>query len=107
MAGARRVGEAEVEERPPRRPAFGLEQRVIDPGLRTLGVGGFGNDVEVAGKDERRLVLEEAWRARPHALHPGELVGEFLGADRIAVRQVERDDADHAVAERHQRFDPA
>ena len=106
MAGACCIREAEIDERPPRRPAFGLKQRVIDPCLRTLGVDGFRNDVEVAGDDERRFLLEEIGDAGPHPLHPTEFVSEFIRADRIAVRQVERDDANHAVAEWHQSFDP-
>jgi len=38
------------------------------------------------------------------AMHPAELVGVFFGVRRVAVRQVDRGDADHAVTERQHAF---
>ena len=46
-------------------------------------------------------------RAALEALHPSQLVGELLGPNGIAVGQIYRHHADHAVAGRHQRLDPA
>ena len=50
------------------------------------------DDVPVAGEHDRPLLGEQLGGMRAQPLHPGELVGEFLGADRIAVGQIDRAD---------------
>ena len=76
-----------------------LEQRILGPGLRVLGVDRLGDDVVVAEQQERLLQRQQLARARLEALHPGELVGELVGADGIAVRQIEIADAHHAAGD--------
>ena len=75
VAGADGVRQAEVEERAERAAAFGLKQRVVHPSVRALGVDGLGDDVEIAGEDERRFIVEQRARVLLQALHPRELVG--------------------------------
>jgi hypothetical protein len=97
-----RIGEAEIEEGAEAGASLGLEQRIIDPQLRPLDVERRRNDVEVAGQDECLLVPEQRARPRRQAVHPVELVFELVGADRIAVREIEAGDADDgAVARNH------
>ena len=60
MAGAHRVRQAEIDERPVGGARFGLEQRILGPGLGVLRIGGFGNDVVVADQQERFLQLSKS-----------------------------------------------
>ena len=88
------VGVAEVEEGAVGGAGFGLEEGVAEPGGGLVAVDVFGDDVEVAADDGGDGGLEPAGHLYLEALHPGELVGELVGADGVAVGQVDVDDAD-------------
>ncbi len=85
LAGAEGVGQPEIEEPAIGRPALWLEERVLGPRRRVPRVVGLGDDVVVAGEHQRRLVGEPGFRIGLERGDPGELVGEFLGFDRVAV----------------------
>ncbi len=107
MAGAHGVEVAEVAERAERGAALGLEQRIVAPGVGPLRVRGLRNDVEVAGEDDGHLGSEERGGVRREPLHPGELVGEFLAPDGIAVGQVDGRHARREAARRDACLDVA
>ena len=104
---AQRIGQAEAEQGLESLARLGLEQRVLGPGGGIVDVAGCRNDVEVAGEDQRLLGLEPLLRILKKPRHPFELVGIFLGSDRIAVGQIEAGDAQHAALERHHAFEEA
>ena len=54
-----------------------------------MAVDRLGDHVEVAAQDHGLVELEQGCGVRAQALHPGELVGELVGADRVAVGQVD------------------
>jgi len=56
----------------------------------------FGNNIPITTKNRRPFLFEQFGSAFAEALHPANLVVEFLGADRIAVGQVKRAD-DHVL----------
>lgn len=80
-----------------------LEQGVLDPALRVQGIEVGGDDVVVAGQDDRGAGIDQVLGMGLEALEPGELVVEFGPRARIAVGQVEAADQ-HAV---HCRLDIA
>ena len=61
-----------------------------------MAVDVFGDDVEVAADRAWVCLLQPERHACVEAVHPGELVGELVGADGIAVGQIDVDDA-HAA----------
>ncbi len=87
------VGVAESEEGAVGGAGLGLKEGVADPGGGLVAVDVFGDDVEVAADDCGSGGLEPAGHLLEQALHPGELVGELVGADGVAVGQVDVDDA--------------
>ena len=87
--------------------ALRLEERVAEPVLRRPGVDRLGDDVVVAHQQEGLLERQTLLRMGLEPAHPGELVGELVGADRVAVGQVEAADADDAGGDRDHRFDVA
>ena len=94
VTGADRVGPARMEDPPEGGAAFGLHQGVVlhRPDREDV-VGAVGrDDVPVAGQDRRPLLGEKRLGMLAKAFHPGQLVGEFLGPDRIAVGQIEATD---------------
>ncbi len=95
VAGADRVGPALVEDGPEGGAAFRLHQRVVGhrPSREDIVRVVARDHVPVARQHRRLLLGEQLQRVGAEAIHPGKLVGEFLGADRIAVRKIER--ADH------------
>jgi hypothetical protein len=107
LAGAQSVGEAERLQAAQRGARFRLEERVVDPRLRALGVDGLGDDVVVAGEDEGFLLVEQIAGVRLEPLHPGQLVGKFLGRDRVAVGQVNGGDAERGARHGDDRLDVA
>src|SRR5262249_27297819 len=57
--------------------------------------------VIVAEQEERLLVTQQLARACREAPHPRELIGELVGADGIAVGQIEVADAHHTTLSGH------
>ncbi len=55
-------------------------------------VARLGDDVEIAGQNQRLLVFDQLARVRDEPVHESELIGVFLGAGRIAVRQIDAGD---------------
>ena len=97
------VGQPEIEEGAEPRARFEPAQRIVAQRHRIVNIVVGRADVVVAGQHERDLAAQQFARVVDQPLHPGELVGEFVGADGIAVRQIDRGDAH--LAER--RFDVA
>jgi hypothetical protein len=87
--------------------ALGLEQGVPGPGLRVRGIPRLRDHVVVAAQHQRLLQAQQRLRMGDEPVHPGELVGEFRGAERIAVGQVDRGDAHHAAVGRDHAFEVA
>ena len=56
---AKRVSQAKRKQFAELRARLGQEQSVVDPILSARGVARVGNDVEVAGQNERLLVFKE------------------------------------------------
>src|SRR5213593_1638754 len=54
MQMADRVGPALLQQSPEGRAAFGLEQRVVVPGLGRIDVAIGRHDIEITGQDHRR-----------------------------------------------------
>ena len=82
------------------------EESVAGPDPRVMAVVGFGNDVVVAGKNERLFELQPVFRKELQALHPCKLVGilhRIVG--RIAVRKVQAADANGAALDGVYAFD--
>ncbi len=71
--GADRVGEAEILQPAEGGAALRLEQRVVHPGLRVLGVDRLGDDVVVAGQHQRFLERQPRLGPALQPLHPGSL----------------------------------
>ena len=88
------VGVAEGEKGAVGGAGFGLEEGIAEPGRGLVTVDVFGDDVEVATDEGRGAGLEPAGHLLFEAGHPGELVGELLGADGVAVGEIDVDDAD-------------
>ena len=95
MEQAHCIGEAEIDQGTEARAGLRLEQRIAHPELRAR-VERRRDDIEVAGQDEGFLEGEQLARMRRQAVHPVEFVGEFVGADRIAIGQIDRGDPDDA-----------
>jgi hypothetical protein len=93
VEGAEGVGVAEGEPVAVALARFGLEEGVADPGCGFVAVDVFGDDVVVAADEGGDAVGEPAVEADKEAVHPGEFVGELLGADGVAVGEVDVDDA--------------
>src|SRR5690606_24286810 len=105
LTGAESVRHAEIDETAEGAPGLRLEQGVIHPRLRAPGILRLGNDIEIAGEDEG-LLLGEALRSESfEPLQPGQLVGEFFRADRIAIGQIERGDPEGATLDREDALD--
>ncbi len=83
------VGEPQMQERAKPGARFRLGQRVVAEGDRVVDVVVGRDDVVVAGHHERDLAPQQLPRAGIKPIHPGELVGEFVGGDRVAVGQIE------------------
>ncbi len=107
QAGAHRIGQTQVEQRAECGARLRLIESILRPGPGVPGVDGFGDDVVVAEQHERLLEAEQLARTGLEALHPRELVGELVGADGIAVGQVEVADSHHAPGMRHAHLDVA
>src|SRR5262249_44755256 len=101
------VGETEIEESAIGRAGLGLIEGVAAPGLGVLGIDRLGNDVVVAEQKELLLITQQLARACRKALHPGELIGELVGAHRIAIGQIEVADAHDAALAGHAHLDVA
>ena len=101
------VGEAEVEQPAQGCPRLRLAQRIVGegPGIVDIDVG--GTDVVVATQNEHLLAGEKLPRMAQQPLHPGELVGELLGPDRIAVGQVDAAHRHRTAGRLHAAFDVA
>ena len=88
------VGVAEVDEGAVGGAGLGLKEGVAHPGGGLVAVDVFRDDVEVATDEGGGGGLEPAGHLLEEALHPGEFVEEFIGADGVAVGQIDVDDAD-------------
>ena len=96
VAGAEGIGQPEIEERLEMGAGLGPEQGVVHPRIRIVDVLRRRDHVEVAGDDQVLLVGEQRFDALLEPGHPGELVDELLGAEGIAVRQIDIDEAERA-----------
>ena len=76
----------------PGRPRFRLHHRIVLGRADRENVAVLRHHVPVAAQHRRPLVLQKLGGMRAEALHPAQLVIEFLRADRIAVGQIERTD---------------
>ena len=83
------------------------KQRVALPGGGIGGVVGGWNHIVVSGENEWLLQRQKISYVRDEAIHEGELIGVFFGLRRVAVRQIDRGDADNALAVRDDRLDIA
>src|SRR5207237_853742 len=90
------VGQPEVKESAKPRARFHPTQSIVAKRHRVVNIIVRRADVVVAGQHERDLTTQQFARVPDQPLHPAKLVGEFVGTDRISVRQVDRGDADLA-----------
>ena len=90
------VGQPEVKEGAKPRARFHPAQSIVAKRHRVINIIVRRADIIVAGQHERDLTTQQFARVPDQPLHPAELVGEFVGADRISIRQVDRGDADLA-----------
>lgn len=95
VQGAEGVGVAQVEHGAIAGARFGLKEGVAKPMGGFVAVDVFGDDVEVAADDGGCGVVEPLAHVFHEAVHPGEFVAEFAGADGVAVGEI---DVDHAEA---------
>jgi hypothetical protein len=79
-----------------RRPAFGLQERVVAPRGRVVDVGIGRHDVVVTGQHDRHAARKELLRMLVEGVEPFELVVELRPGLRVAVGQVEAAD-EHAA----------
>ena len=94
----KRVGKApraDVLERLSLRHA---EEHLALPACRLVDVDGFGRDVEVSAQQDVVALRVPLVEVSTKALQPIELEGVFVGADRLAVRDVDVHDPDVAIA---------
>ncbi len=70
-----------------------------------MHVVGGRDDIVVARQRQRFLVGEELSRMVDQPIHPLQLVFELVGVDRIAVRQIDRSDAQHGLSSGDHGFD--
>ncbi len=88
------IGVAEGEKGAVGGAGFWLEEGVTEPRCGLVAVDVFGDDVEVAADNGGDGGGEPAGHLSLKASHPGELIGELVGADGVAVGKVDVDDAD-------------
>jgi hypothetical protein len=67
----------------------------------------LGDHVIVAEQRDGFLEREQSFCVPVESFEPGEFVLELVGADRIAVRRVERPDTDYALVRRNDGLDVA
>lgn len=102
----RGIGEAQILQLAEGCAGLWQEQCVAFPHAWVVAIEGLGNDVVVARQNERFLEREAIFGKTPQPLHPGKLVGIFDRiVRRIAVRQIERADADRAAFHGKHAFD--
>ena len=92
VEGAVGIGQPEIEQGAEAGARFRLDQRVVAHRHRIVDVLVGRADIVVAREHERDLAPQQALAVGVQPLHPGELVGELVGADRVAVRQIQRGD---------------
>lgn len=73
---------------------FWLKEGIVDPGSGLMTVDVLGNDIEGATDHRGNAIVLPLADLRKKPFHPGEFVLELLRADRIAVGQINDDDAD-------------
>ena len=66
-----------------------MAERVIGEGLRTEDVDVGRADIVVTAQNEHLLAGQQCLGALVQPVHPGDLVGELVGVDGIAIGQVE------------------
>jgi hypothetical protein len=103
--GTQGVGKAEILELPEGIAGFGTKQCVALPDLGVVAIDRLGNDIVVAGKNQWLLQRQAVFGERLQPLHPGQLVGEFLGVDGVAVGKIQRNHTEHAAIGREHRLD--
>ncbi len=69
-----------------------------------MAIARLGDDIVVTCQHERLFQFQQCCGAGCKALHPAQLVGILLSADRVAIGQVDAPDAHHASAKRHHAF---
>lgn len=89
-----RIGVAEVDELAVFLAALQHEQCVVFPHRGVVAIAGFGDDVVIAAQHHGPVRRQQPARMGDQAVAPVELVRIFFGIDRIAVRQIDRRDAE-------------
>src|ERR1019366_4237095 len=105
--GPQGVGQTQIEETAKARPGLWKEKRVAFPGGRIGGVVWCWNHIVVAGENQRLLQRQKSFCVGDEPVPEGELVTVFPGLRRIAVRQIDRGDADDSIAVWDDRLDIA
>ena len=106
-AGAHRVGQPEIDERPKSFPGLRQEQRVAYPGGRIAGIG-RRSESHCSRPPGQRLLQRQAFaRIVNKPVHPFDLVWIFVGVRRVAIGQIDRGDPHHAVLRRDDRLQEA
>ncbi len=85
-----------LEQAPITGAAFGLQQRVLEPGARVIDVLVGRHHVVVAGQHDRMAAVVQRGRILQQPFEPGELVLEFRSRLRVAVGQIQTADQ-HAM----------
>ncbi len=94
MQRAEGIAVAKAEQGTVSRSRLRLEERVMDPRGRLVTVDILGDDIEVAADQHGHIFFQPSAHLLMQPIHPGQLVGELIAADRIAVRKIDIDDAD-------------
>src|SRR5258708_5278836 len=92
------VGETEILQTTQGAARLRLEERISKPRFGIVNIIGRGDDIEITHQSERLFKSEESVGVVGEPVMPRELVGEFVGPQRIAIGRIDGSDADGAAA---------